>query len=61
MAANELSLTAAAEELGFTRCTITAYRSGAALIPKHVALACMDVGVSRFSSPNPHSSVPERG
>ncbi len=40
MAANELSLTAAAEELGFTRRTITAYSSGAALIPKHVALAC---------------------
>lgn len=40
MAANDLSLTAAAEELGFTRRTISAYSSGAALIPKHVALAC---------------------
>jgi len=40
MAKNNLSLTAAAVELGFTRRTITAYSSGAALIPKHVALAC---------------------
>ncbi len=40
MARNKLSLTTAAEELGFTRRTITAYSSGAALIPKHVALAC---------------------
>jgi hypothetical protein len=40
MANNNLSLSAAAVELGFTRRTITAYSSGAALIPKHVALAC---------------------
>lgn len=40
MAANRLSLSTAASELGFTRRTITAYSSGAALIPKHVALAC---------------------
>jgi hypothetical protein len=40
MATNKLSLTTAAAELGFTRRTITAYSSGAALIPKHVALAC---------------------
>jgi hypothetical protein len=40
MAANKLSLTTAAIELGFTRRTITAYSSGTALIPKHVALAC---------------------
>lgn len=40
MADNKLSLSAAAVELGFTRRTITAYSSGAALIPKHVALAC---------------------
>jgi hypothetical protein len=40
MTENKLSLTTAAEELGFTRRTITAYSSGAALIPKHVALAC---------------------
>lgn len=40
MAKNNLSLSAAAVELGFTRRTITAYSSGAALIPKHVALAC---------------------
>lgn len=40
MAANKLSLTTAAVELGFTRRTITAYSSGASLIPKHVALAC---------------------
>ena len=40
MAKNKLSLSAAAIELGFTRRTITAYSSGAALIPKHVALAC---------------------
>ncbi|MCC6076696.1 DUF2442 domain-containing protein [Pseudomonas sp. GCM10022188] len=40
LAANQLSLTTAAVELGFTRRTITAYSSGAALIPKHVALAC---------------------
>ncbi|MNW17925.1 hypothetical protein D3C71_2172860 [compost metagenome] len=40
MAANKLSLTTAAVELGFTRRTITAYSSGTALIPKHVALAC---------------------
>ncbi|MNJ81768.1 hypothetical protein D3C77_807470 [compost metagenome] len=26
--------------MGFTRRTITAYSSGTALIPKHVALAC---------------------
>lgn len=41
MATNNLSLSAAALELGFTRRTITAYSSGAALIPKHVALACV--------------------
>ena len=40
LAANRLSLSTAAIELGFTRRTITAYSSGAALIPKHVALAC---------------------
>lgn len=40
MAANKLSLTTAAQELGFTRRTITAYSSGTSLIPKHVALAC---------------------
>jgi hypothetical protein len=40
MSKNNLSLSAAAVELGFTRRTITAYSSGAALIPKHVALAC---------------------
>lgn len=40
MAANKLSLSTAAVELGFTRRTITAYSSGTALIPKHVALAC---------------------
>lgn len=40
MAKNNLSLSAAAIELGFTRRTITAYSSGAALIPKHVGLAC---------------------
>lgn len=40
MVNNKLSLSAAAIELGFTRRTITAYSSGAALIPKHVALAC---------------------
>ena len=40
MSRNRLSLSAAAAELGFTRRTITAYSSGAALIPKHVALAC---------------------
>lgn len=40
LTANELSLTAAAAVLGFTRRTITSYSSGAALIPKHVALAC---------------------
>lgn len=40
MAANKLSLTTAAAELGFTRRTITAYSSGSSLIPKHVALAC---------------------
>jgi hypothetical protein len=40
LAANNLSLTTAAIELGFTRRTITAYSSGTALIPKHVALAC---------------------
>jgi Protein of unknown function (DUF2442) len=40
MSANSLSLTTAAEELGFTRRTITAYSSGKAMIPKHVALAC---------------------
>ncbi len=40
MEKNNLSLSAAALELGFTRRTITAYSSGAALIPKHVALAC---------------------
>lgn len=37
---NKLSLTAAAQELGLSRRTITAYSSGAALIPKHIALAC---------------------
>ena len=40
MAANKLSLTTAAQELGFTRRTITAYSSGTSMIPKHVALAC---------------------
>lgn len=40
LAANRLSLSTAAVELGFSRRTITAYSSGAALIPKHVALAC---------------------
>lgn len=40
LANNNLSLSAAALELGFTRRTITAYSSGAALIPKHVGLAC---------------------
>lgn len=40
LAANQLSLSTAAVELGFSRRTITAYSSGAALIPKHVALAC---------------------
>jgi hypothetical protein len=40
MATNKLSLTTAAQELGFTRRTITAYSSGTSLIPKHVALAC---------------------
>lgn len=40
LAANKLSLTTAAIELGFSRRTITAYSSGTALIPKHVALAC---------------------
>lgn len=40
MLTNNLSLSAAAIELGFTRRTITAYSSGAALIPKHVGLAC---------------------
>lgn len=40
MAANKLSLTTAAAELGFTRRTVTAYSSGSSLIPKHVALAC---------------------
>lgn len=40
MADNKLSLTAAADALGFTRRTITSYSSGSALIPKHVALAC---------------------
>ncbi|MGY2238304.1 DUF2442 domain-containing protein [Pseudomonas gingeri] len=40
LANNNLSLSAAAVELGFTRRTITAYSSGAALIPKHVGLAC---------------------
>lgn len=40
MAKNNLSLSAPAVELGLTRRTITAYSSGAALIPKHVALAC---------------------
>ncbi|MBC3364624.1 DUF2442 domain-containing protein [Pseudomonas sp. SWRI154] len=40
MANNQLSLTTAAQELGFTRRTITAYSSGTSLIPKHVALAC---------------------
>ena len=40
MTTNELSLTTAAQELGLSRRTITAYSSGAALIPKHIALAC---------------------
>ncbi|MGY2231505.1 DUF2442 domain-containing protein [Pseudomonas tolaasii] len=40
MLTNNLSLSAAAVELGFSRRTITAYSSGAALIPKHVGLAC---------------------
>lgn len=40
MLSNNLSLSAAAVELGFSRRTITAYSSGAALIPKHVGLAC---------------------
>ncbi|KIH84294.1 DUF2442 domain-containing protein [Pseudomonas batumici] len=40
LANNNLSLSAAAVELGFTRRTITAYSSGSALIPKHVGLAC---------------------
>jgi len=40
MAKNNLSLSSAAAELGFTRRTITAGSSGAALVPKHVALAC---------------------
>lgn len=40
MAANKLSLTTAAQELGLSRRTITAYSSGMALIPKHIALAC---------------------
>ncbi|MGF6401766.1 hypothetical protein ABH905_005432 [Pseudomonas frederiksbergensis] len=40
MLSNNLSLSAAAVELGFTRRTITAYSSGKALIPKHVGLAC---------------------
>lgn len=49
MAANGLSLTAAAQELGFTRRTITAYSSGAAMIPKHVALACKGWALMRAS------------
>ncbi len=40
MVANKLSLTTAAQELGLSRRTITAYSSGVALIPKHIALAC---------------------
>ena len=40
LAANKLSLSTAAIELGFSRRTITAHSSGTALIPKHVALAC---------------------
>lgn len=40
LTANKLSLTTAAQELGLSRRTITAYSSGAALIPKHIALAC---------------------
>ncbi|SFP80785.1 Protein of unknown function [Geopseudomonas sagittaria] len=40
LTANKLSLSTAAIELGFSRRTITAYSSGTALIPKHVALAC---------------------
>ena len=40
MTINKLSLTTAAQELGLSRRTITAYSSGAALIPKHIALAC---------------------
>ncbi|WP_297925398.1 DUF2442 domain-containing protein [uncultured Agitococcus sp.] len=40
MTTNKLSLTTAAQELGLSRRTITAYSSGAALIPKHIALAC---------------------
>lgn len=40
MLSNRLSLSAAAVEQGFTRRTITAYSSGAALIPKHAGLAC---------------------
>lgn len=40
MTRNKLTLTTAAQELGFTRRTVTAYSSGAAMIPKVVELAC---------------------
>jgi len=50
LAANKLSLTDAATELGFTRRTITAYSSGAALIPKHVALACKGWSLTRMGA-----------
>lgn len=40
MARNKLTLTTAAQEPGLTRRTVTAYSSGAAMIPKMVALAC---------------------
>ena len=40
MTTNKLSLTTAAQELGLSRRTITAYSSGVALIPKHIGLAC---------------------
>jgi len=46
---NKLSLSKAATELGFSRRTITAYSSGAALIPKHVALACKGWEARHFS------------
>ena len=40
MLTNGLSLTTAAQALGLSRRTVTAYSSGTALIPKHIGLAC---------------------
>lgn len=40
MSRHGLSLTTAAQALGLSRRTVTAYSSGTALIPKHIMLAC---------------------